>query len=90
MLYGLRQSARAWYEELISKLLQMNLIRSTCDHSVFYRRSESRWVMLTIHTDDIMGVGSSEEELAKTRTEIGRVWKFKKKMQTKWLKSSVF
>ena len=78
-LYGLRQSARAWYEELVSKLLQMGFRRSTCNHSVFYQKNESGWVILTLHTDNITGVGSSTQEIEKTRTEISKVWKFKEK-----------
>ena len=78
-LYGLKQSARAWYAELKEKLHTLGFICTYLDHSVFHRSAGDTWAILTIHTDDITGVASSEDEVDRVKKDLGKHWKFKEK-----------
>ena len=78
-LYGLKQSARAWYMELLKKLQELGFVRTYSDHSVFHRSSNNEYVIIAIHTDDITGVGSSEDEIGRVKKDISKFWSFKEK-----------
>lgn len=78
-LYGLRQSACAWYIELAQKLSTIHFTHSSCDHSIFYQYENDNWCILTIHTDDITGICNSDAEIARVKNEISTFWKFKEK-----------
>jgi hypothetical protein len=59
-LYGLRQSAYLWYEEIKSTLVnECNLKVSAVDRSVFF--NEHTWV--TLHVDDLMIVSDRDGDM---------------------------
>ena len=61
-LYGLKQSPRAWFDRLISSIVQQfGMIRSNADHSIFYRHSARGCVYLVVYVDDIVITGSDQQ-----------------------------
>ena len=55
LLYGLKQSPRAWFVKFNTVLQQFGMTRSGADHSVFYRHSaQSRCIYLVVYVDDIV------------------------------------
>ena len=57
-LYGLKQSPRAWFGRFSEVVQQFGMKMSKCDHSVFYRNSDSGVILLVVYVDDIVITGS--------------------------------
>lgn len=57
-LYGLKQTLRAWYEELFHTLLGLGFVSSAFDSSIFVKASSSLTVVF-VYVDDIIVTGSS-------------------------------
>ena len=51
-LYGLPQSGRNWNEELNSKLVMIDMIRSECDRCVYFHKSNA--LIIGVHVDDFL------------------------------------
>nr|GEX12727.1 hypothetical protein [Tanacetum cinerariifolium] len=75
-LYGLKQAPRAWYDELLTFLLQNHVIKGTIDPTLFIRRFHDDILVVQVYVDDII-FGSSHprytqlfSDLMKTRFEM--------------------
>ena len=53
-LYGLKQSPRAWFGKFNQAVEEFGMQKSKSDHSVFYRNSNSRIILLVVYVDDIV------------------------------------
>ena len=53
-IYGLKQSPRAWFEKFSQVVLASGFQKCAVDHSVFYRKTTSDCVILTVYVDDIL------------------------------------
>ena len=53
-LYGLKQAPRAWYERLISFLLQNNFKRGKVDTTLFIKNTDTDMIIVQIYIDDII------------------------------------
>jgi hypothetical protein len=53
-LYGLQESAKLWYQEVSTKLVQMGFKASAKDQSIFYQRVEGQLNFLIIYVDDML------------------------------------
>ncbi|CAN6441644.1 unnamed protein product [Victoria cruziana] len=60
-LYGLKQSPRAWYEKISSKLTEENFHRCSSDHSIFTKLSERGQCIVAIYMDDILITGNCRD-----------------------------
>lgn len=58
-LYGLKQSARAWYSRLSDKLHQLGFVSSKADTSLFIFDHAGVTIYLLVYVDDIVLAGSS-------------------------------
>ena len=58
-LYGLKQSPRAWYARLSSRLLQLGFVPSRADASLFFFRHQDVQIYMLVYVDDIVIAGSS-------------------------------
>ena len=53
-IYGLKQSARAWFENFSQIVVAGGLQRCAVDHSIFYRKTTCGYVLLAVYVDDIL------------------------------------
>ena len=60
-LYGLKQSPRAWYSKLSSKLQSMGFIPSKADTSLFVFADQRVIIYMLIYVDDIIITGSCKQ-----------------------------
>ena len=73
-LYGLKQSARYWYDLLRNALQEIGFKRSQSDHCLFLRKSKE-WVM--IYVDDIVIVAPTRSQIDDIKREIKVRFKIK-------------
>lgn len=59
-IYGLKQSARAWYNELKSFLLSIGFINSISDSSLFILNNNGSLIYLLVYVDDIIVTSNSD------------------------------
>ena len=67
-LYGLRQAPRAWYDRLITYLLDHGFKRGQADRTLFIKRDEKSLFMAQVYVDDIV-FGSIIDHLAREFSE---------------------
>nr|GEW16095.1 retrovirus-related Pol polyprotein from transposon TNT 1-94 [Tanacetum cinerariifolium] len=53
-LYGLKQAPRAWYDELLTFLLQNHFFKGTTDPTLFIRRFDDDILVVQVYVDDII------------------------------------
>nr|GEX25179.1 putative ribonuclease H-like domain-containing protein [Tanacetum cinerariifolium] len=53
-LYGLKQAPRAWYDELLTFLLQNHFFKGTIDPTLFIRRFHDDILVVQVYVDDII------------------------------------
>ncbi|CAL2258193.1 unnamed protein product [Prunus armeniaca] len=72
-LYDLKQAPRAWYEEINAYLVSCGYVRSTSEAILYCKTKEdSGTLIVSIYVDDIVYIRSSEELIAKFKTEMMR------------------
>ena len=62
-LYGLKQAPRAWYNRLITYLLDHGFKRDQADRTLFIKRDEKSLIVAQVYMDDIV-FGSTIDHLA--------------------------
>ena len=68
-IYGLKQAAKKWYEELVNLLIQQNFVRSKIHYCLFSKKEKGKKLFVLSGVDDLVIAGSSLaaiEELKKT------------------------
>jgi hypothetical protein len=60
-IYGLKQSPRAWFGRFSEVVQKFGMQKSKCDHSVFYRNSNTGLILLVVYVDDIVITGNDSE-----------------------------
>nr|GEU51442.1 uncharacterized mitochondrial protein AtMg00810-like [Tanacetum cinerariifolium] len=78
-LYGLHQAPRAWYETLLTYLLDNRFHEGKIDKTLFIRRHKDDILLVQVYVDDII-FGSTKKELCNT---------FEKMMHEKFQMSSM-
>nr|GEZ07904.1 retrovirus-related Pol polyprotein from transposon TNT 1-94 [Tanacetum cinerariifolium] len=53
-LYGLKQAPRAWYDELLTFVLQNHFFKGTIDPTLFIRRFDDNILVVQVYVDDII------------------------------------
>nr|GEY38825.1 reverse transcriptase domain-containing protein [Tanacetum cinerariifolium] len=53
-LYGVKQAPRAWYDELLTFLLQNHFFKGTIDPTLFIRRFHNDILVVQVYVDDII------------------------------------
>lgn len=68
VLYGLKQSPRAWFGRFIGVMLNMGYRQSQGDHTLFIHHSATGGVtVLIVYVDDIIVIGNNEECMTKLK-----------------------
>lgn len=63
-IYGLKQSPRAWYSRLSSKLLDLGFRPSVSDTSLFIYTHSNITIYMLVYVDDIIIAGSSKDAIS--------------------------
>jgi hypothetical protein len=58
-IYGLKQSSRAWYARLSTRLLQLGFVSSKADTSMFIFSHHGVQIYMLVYADDIVIAGST-------------------------------
>ncbi len=75
-LYGLKQGARSWYESLREALGQLEFVRTETDHGVFVKKwAEGELVILAVHVDDCLSIGSLQDLINESKQKINGKYK---------------
>jgi hypothetical protein len=59
-IYGLKQSSRAWYQELDGFLLSLGFKRTVSDHSVYVKTDKGTYAIIVVYVDDLLLAANSE------------------------------
>ena len=71
-LYGLKQSGRRWYQQLVEIMTALGFQRCNIDQAVFYQRKGTMLMIVLIHVDDCMVMGTSRDLIVKFKVEIAK------------------
>ena len=69
-LYGLRQAPRAWFDKLKGALSSWGFKNSRSDISLFFRRTESKIVIMLIYVDNVIIIGSDSKCIKKVMKDL--------------------
>jgi len=59
-LYGLKQAPRAWFSRIESYFKREGFQKSSYDHTLFFKKSESKILMVSLYVDDLLFTGNDE------------------------------
>ena len=72
-LYGLKQSGRRWYQKLVEIMVtHLKFTRCDVDHAVFFKRQESKLMIVMVHVDDCTLVASALPLIHGFKTNIAK------------------
>ena len=69
LLYGLKQSLRAWFDRFTKAILQNGYKQAHTDHTLFYKRDEEKIAIIIVYVDDIEVTGNDKVEWTKLRRD---------------------
>ena len=68
-IYGLRQSARQWYQKLKGELVNLGYTRTATDHAVFIRRTGG-FCCVAFHVDDLITLANGLKAKLQMKKEL--------------------
>ena len=71
-LYGLKQSARCWNEELDSTLKKMKFRQSSFDPCIYVKSEEGSIFIIAVYVDDMIFGGEDEETISKMKKVVAK------------------
>jgi Reverse transcriptase (RNA-dependent DNA polymerase) len=70
VIYGLKQSPRAWYDKLSASLVNVGFKKSDADASMFTRISSKGIVVILIYVDDLFITGSVQDGIKSLKAHL--------------------
>jgi hypothetical protein len=77
LLYGLKQSPRAWFDRFRRAICSMGYKQCNEDHTVFYQHFGRRITILAVYVDDIIITGDVELEIACLKKNLSKEFEVK-------------
>ena len=74
-LDGLKQGARNWYEVLRRALVKLGFERTEADHGVFVKKLPGDLIIVAVHVDDGMIIGSLKSLINKFKVDMDKKYK---------------
>ena len=69
LLYGLKQSLRAWFDRFTKAILQNGYKQAHTDHTLFYKRDKEKIAIIIVYVDGIKVTGNDKVEWTKLRRD---------------------
>ena len=69
-IYGLKQAAKNWYQELLNFLIQQGFERSKHDYCLFLKNKENDKLYVLTWIDDLVIAGNSQTEINKLKNSL--------------------
>jgi hypothetical protein len=73
-LYGMKQGGLVWNRTMNEAMLAWGFKRLKCEHCIYFRRTDLGILLVAVHVDDFLTVGSTK----------GAISHFKNQLRTKW------
>lgn len=77
VIYGLKQTPRAWYERLTQTLISFGFVSSNCDPSLLVYTHSAICIYILIYVDDIIITGSSSSAVQEVINKLVGVFALK-------------
>jgi len=77
VMYGLKQSGRAWNQKLDSTLKQMSFQQSKADFCIYYKSEKGKMIIIAIYVDDIMIMANDVSTMTETKKSLTNKFKMK-------------
>lgn len=77
VLYGLKQSPRAWFEKFRAAMIKNEYKQCQADHTFFIKQQDTKETALIVYVDDIMVTGSDCEEITRLKNNLLREFEIK-------------
>ncbi|CAA7028591.1 unnamed protein product [Microthlaspi erraticum] len=77
VIYGLKQTPRAWYRKLSKTLLDRGFKRSEADHTLFTLQRKEGIVFILIYVDDMIISGNDKVGIQETKSYLQSVFEMK-------------
>ena len=73
-LYGLKQAPRAWYSRIDAHFKKMGFKRSLNEATLYIKKDESYFVIISLYVDDLLVTESNMEMLREFKKEMAEVF----------------
>ena len=77
VLYGLKQSPRAWFGRFTKSMINFGYHQSNSDHTLFLKKQMSKITALIVYVDDMVVTGNDPEERKALQTHLSREFEMK-------------
>jgi Reverse transcriptase (RNA-dependent DNA polymerase) len=84
-LYGLKQGAKNWYDALCKVLIDLDFQRAEADHGIFFKQMGTDIIILAVHVDDCMLLGSSWRLIDEFKVQMNKTYKISDLGAIHWL-----
>lgn len=82
-LYGLKQSARKWYERFHEFIRKLGFIRSEYDYCLYYKVIEGSVTYLLLYVDDLLLLGKDLNEILRIKKSMSKEFEMKDTQEMK-------
>ena len=83
-IYGLKQAAKNWYQELSNFLIQQGFERSKHDYCLFLKNKENGKLYVLTWVDDLVIAGKSQNEIDKLKNSLESKFKMDDRGDLEW------
>ena len=83
-IYGLKQAAENWYEELANLLIQQNFVRSKNDYCLSSKNEKGKKLIVLSWVDDLVIAGSSLEAIEELKKTLETKFKMGDRGKLEW------
>jgi hypothetical protein len=77
VLYGLKQSPRAWFGRFSFAMRRYGYKQSNSDHTLFLKHQREKVTALIIYVDDMIITGNDREEISKLQEQLATEFEMK-------------
>ena len=77
-IYGLKQAAKNWYEELVNCLIQQSFCRSKNDYCLLLKKQDKRKLYVLSWVDNSVIAGSNDEDVEDVKKSLEKKFKMNK------------
>ena len=83
-IYGLKQAAKNWYQELSNFLIQQGFEKSKLDYCLFLKNKEDEKLYVLTWVDDLVIAGNSQTEIDKLKSSLESKFKMNDRGDLEW------